>query len=172
MADSSISVTPGNGNKKLGTYSASVGGTTVEFQRVALTDSGGTEISFPPYCFNVLAQATGGSATRTSSDLVAPKETTGVLLHLKLANRAGTIQVTPSVQWKTCSSNYLTLWTAASAATANGDYIYYLGNLGGGTMSGSVTEAKSMPFPQGWRAVLTLAGTTSVDTLLDGSYLA
>jgi hypothetical protein len=46
MATSSVSVTPGDGTKKLATYSFSEDAVTKEISRVTISDSAGAEISF------------------------------------------------------------------------------------------------------------------------------
>ena len=170
MANSSIALTEGRGDKNLATHSFTET-TTKEVQRIELNNSSGTEIVIARAEFNILAQASGSSATRTSADFTSGDLTRGILIHVKTANRSSTITFTPSVQWKTYTGNYLTIWTAASAIAANGDFTYFLAPLGGGTVSASFTESKSLQIPKTFRLLLTVGSTGTMDTLVDGVLL-
>ena len=72
-----------------------------------------------------LATVTSAKATQATADQVNYNGK-GLLLHVKVANLAGTPTFTPRLQWKDNSGNYNTIWTAAAAINANGDKTYQL----------------------------------------------
>lgn len=107
---------------------------------------------------NVL-QAT---ATRTGPDHKV-QNAKCLILVVTTANKTGTPTVTPSIQGKTASGAYYTIWTAAAAIAANGTFVYILTPF---TLpTGTFTEAKIMPIPSTVRAILTYAGTPASDKI-------
>lgn len=112
-----------------------------------------------------LASEANTTATRNSSDITNHNGST-LRLVVVTANKAGTTATyTPSIQWKYDGTNYVTIWTAASALTNNGSALYDFGpgvaDVGGGV------EAVEMTLPRTFRVVLTVAtadGSNNMDT--------
>ena len=113
----------------------------------------------------VLAEESLSTATRTSEDFPA-HEGRSMLLWVKTANEAGTASFTPSLQIKDPAGTALTVWTAASAITANGSFLYVLSPDALTGMNGaSVTETALVGVPMFHNIVLTYSGTPANDKI-------
>jgi hypothetical protein len=167
MANSYFMITEGNGDKNIATYSISET-QTKQIQRIALNGSDGIT---PNYEFAILASQATTSATRTSADFTNNVMAAGILIHVKISSLSSTPTYTPSIEWKTTSGNYITLWTAAAAISANSDKVYWLSPGQAGTASSSITEAKGLHLPLQWRLTLTFGGSGSATTQVDACYL-
>lgn len=111
----------------------------------------------------VLAEELLSTATRTSEDFTMPKSS-GLILWVKTDNEAGTCSFTPSLQMKDPEGTAITLWTAASAITADGSYLYVLSpNTATGMGGAGVTETALVEVPNSWNIVMTYSGTPASD---------
>jgi hypothetical protein len=107
-------------------------------------------------------------ATRTSADIPNPYAH-GLNIVVYLANKAGTVTFTPTVQGLTLTGTYYNLWVAAAALSANGTYIYQLTPIAVSNSSG-ITESKIALIPAVFRIVLTYSGAgagNSFETRVD-----
>ena len=114
-----------------------------------------------------LPLALQSNSTLTSPDIVRGSGNSLIIV-VTLANRTGVPTYTPSVQMKTKSGAYVTIWTAAAALAANGVTTYALGSAS--VDATAYTEKKQILIPDTIRIVLTYAGTPAtdkVDTLVD-----
>lgn len=102
------------------------------------------------------------TATRTSQD-IAVKNAKILVIVFKTANKASSPTFTISVQGKTASGAYYTIWTAAAAIAANGTAVYVLTPYVAPT--GTLTESKIMPIPSIIRILATYAGTPASDKM-------
>ncbi len=121
---------------------------------------------------NILASQTATNATRNSGDLnnIAGL---GLLLRCRVSAMAGTPTFTPSIDWKTPSGNYSTIWTAAAAINTNTNTLYSI-YPGIGAVNGSFTEIAGVHIPRTLRVNLTYAGTPASDkatTFVEGEIL-
>lgn len=103
-----------------------------------------------------LAAELGSFATRTSGDLDL-RQVKSLLLTVVLANKAGTVTFTPSIQRKLKNGSYVTYWTAAAAISANSTTTYAFGQAAVATLA-ALTEKLEVPIPMTARVVLTVAG--------------
>jgi hypothetical protein len=105
------------------------------------------------------------SAARTATTNSADMTNYNGKAHLFFLNVSAitdTPSITLSLQYKdSISSNYFTIWTAATAVTATGQYAYMFG-LGGSGSAGSFTEAVNLRLPRTWRLVATHADADSI----------
>lgn len=108
----------------------------------------------------VLEAEADSDVTRTS--VAISRQQRGMLLTVKTANEAGTVSFTPSLQMKTLIGDWVTIWTAAAAIVANGQYHYVFYP---GTAVAGYTEYVDTVLPFTWRVVLTYAGTPGTDTI-------
>jgi len=112
---------------------------------------------------SILASESLSTATRTSNDLIATLSR-GALLWVKTANLTGTPTFTPSLQIDDPDGTALTVWTAATAISANGSYLYILSpDVLTGMGGASVTETALVAIPYFHNIVLTYAGTPATD---------
>jgi hypothetical protein len=116
-----------------------------------------------------LATQAATAATRQSADLTNYNGR-GILLHVKIANYAGAATFTPQIQWKDSDGNYVTIWTAAAALSANGDFTYllYPGAVAG--TGSALTAISGIALPRTFRLNLNYTGngtTDKADTTVD-----
>lgn len=109
---------------------------------------------------NALSLLTSAARTTTTD---SPDQTNynwrGLILNVNVTS-AGTGSITPSIQVKDSISNtYKTIWTAAAALTANGNYVYALYP---GAGAASFTEAVSILLSRTWRVEVVANNANSV----------
>jgi len=120
----------------------------------------------------LLAPELLSTATRTSKDFAKPAGARGALLFIKTANEAGTASFTPSLKTKDPDGTALTLWTAGTAITANGSYLYVLSpDLLTGMNGASVTATALVALPDNFNLVLTYSGTPATDKIDTKAYI-
>jgi hypothetical protein len=118
----------------------------------------------------VLASA-ARTATLQSGDQSNPVGQ-GLILFLNVSAVTATPSITPYLQIKDMiSDNYATVWTAATAVTATGQYTYLFA-LGGSGSVGSFTEAVNLRLGRTWRLGVTHADTDSITYSVSGVMLA
>lgn len=84
----------------------------------------------------------------------------GILLIIDATALAATPGVTPSIQAYDPTSNaWYTIWTAAAAIAATGDFTYLLYP---GASGGNVTEVDGIPVPYRWRLSMAVADADSL----------
>lgn len=103
-----------------------------------------------------LASEAGSFATRTSSALDW-RQVQSAILTVVLANKAGTVTFTPSIQRQLKNGTWVTWWTAAAALSANGTVAYAFGRGAVATLA-AMTEKIEQPLPMTVRVVLTVSG--------------
>ena len=108
----------------------------------------------------VLEAEADSDVTRTS--VAISRQQRGMILTVKAANEAGTVSFEPSLQMKTSLGDWVTIWTAATPITADGQYhyVFYPGSAVAG-----YTEYIDTVLPFTWRLVLTYTGTPGTDTI-------
>jgi hypothetical protein len=118
--------------------------------------------------YTAIPQVFQVSATQTGADL-SNAFARGLLLHVKVANLTGIPTFTPRVQWKTAGGQYLDIWAAAAALSANGDFAYCL--YPGATDAGAFTAKIGIPIPKNFRVVISYTtgtpGTDKADLLAE-----
>lgn len=84
----------------------------------------------------------------------------GILLIIDATAETGTAEVTPNIQaYDPVSAAWYTVWTAAAAISATGDFTYLLYP---GATDGNFTEVDGIPIPIWWRLSMTVADTDSL----------
>lgn len=84
------------------------------------------------------------------------------ILFLNVSAVTATPSITPYLQIKdSISGNYATVWTAAAAVTATGQYTYLFA-LGGSGSVGSYTEGVNLRLGRIWRLGVTHGDTDSI----------
>ena len=79
-----------------------------------------------------------------------------------------TPSITLSVDWKdSISGDYEPIWTATTAITATGEYVYLLG-MGGSGSAGDYDEAVNIRIPRTWRLTVTHADADSITYSVSG----
>jgi hypothetical protein len=104
------------------------------------------------------------SAARTaaiqSEEVKNAGEYRGILLIIDATALAATPGVTPNIQaYDPVSAAWYTVWTAAAAISATGDYTYLLYP---GASGGNMTEVDAIPIPIWWRLSMTVADADSL----------
>lgn len=107
--------------------------------------------------FTVLATESGSFATRTAG-VFQNEYNHGIVLIVKLANKAGTVTFTPQVQIQDEAGNAIVWWTAAAALAANGTATYVLFPGGMAGKGAGVTEAADVVMPREWKLALNYTG--------------
>jgi len=100
------------------------------------------------------------AADRTSQKFSNPTSL-GLLLTVVVANKGGTLSITPKVLIYDGAGNAITFFAASAAISANGTYTYLL-YPGGGTNS-NITQILSCPIPREWAVFLDYTGTPASD---------
>jgi hypothetical protein len=84
----------------------------------------------------------------------------GILLIIDATAITATPGITPSIQAYDPTSNaWYTIWTAAAAIAATGDFVYLLYP---GASGGNVTEVDGIPIPYRWRLSMAVTDTDSL----------
>lgn len=111
----------------------------------------------------VIATTLLSSSARTATTNSTDQSNTnwrGFLLTVDVSS-AGTGSITPSIQVKdSISSNYKTIWTAATPLTANGTYVYALSP--GAASAASYTEIAQLLIGRTWRLAMVANNANSV----------
>jgi hypothetical protein len=85
----------------------------------------------------------------------------------------GTGSITPTLQVKdSVSGNYKTIWTAAAAITANGDYVYYFADGIPATQPASMAFTEVIPYglpSRTWRLNVVANNANSVSYSASGT---
>lgn len=97
----------------------------------------------------------GAIADVTSSLQNMPKQR-GVMLTIKLANKAGTVGFTPNIRIRDAEGNAVVVWTAAAELTANNTYVYIIHPEAPASAPATIKEAKIMCLPRVWDLLMDL----------------
>ena len=119
---------------------------------------------------SVTVLASAARTTTLQSSDITHYNAPGFLLFVNVSAVADTPSITPTIQIKdSISGQYKTVWTAAAAITATGQYVYLF--VPGGA-AGSYTEAVNLCVGRTWRVGVTHGDADSITYSISADMLA